>query len=80
MKKLLMILSLVGSCGFVFAYESRYSMQPPKCTAFEPAWSGWMAGASRKCAKFAKGRPAFDSMMGEYNLPTSKREDGALYF
>ena len=57
-----------------------YSMPPPKCTAFEPAWSGWMAGASRKCAKFAKGREAFDVMMNEYNLATSKRPDGSLFY
>ena len=57
-----------------------YSMPPPKCTAFEPAWSGWMAGTSRKCAKFAKGREAFDAMMNEYNLATSKRPDGSLFY
>lgn len=57
-----------------------YTMPPPAHTSFEPAWSGWMGTPSRECAGFARSRPAFREMMAEYNLDTSRREDGTLHY
>lgn len=47
-------------------------------TGFEPVWCGWMGEASKDLADFAKGRPAFESMLGEYNLMPEWGRDGTL--